>query len=84
MRYFAYGFILAALLILGMGAVGMFDPPRRETVITVKHIDRADQRDHIRIVRGPTEYVATPRCPSEDSCRVDYRDGVWYVVPTIP
>jgi hypothetical protein len=23
-------------------------------------------------------------CPTEDSCDIDYRDGYWYVTPTVP
>lgn len=25
-----------------------------------------------------------PPCPSEDSCRADYRDGAWHIIPLSP
>jgi hypothetical protein len=27
---------------------------------------------------------AQPKCPSEDSCTVDYRDGAWHITPQVP
>ena len=23
-------------------------------------------------------------CPTEDSCRIDYHDGAWYITPQVP
>lgn len=90
MRNFAIGFaVLLCAVVLGFvsgfSRAWMSDVlDNDETTVRVVHVDRADQRDHLRIVRGPIEYVASPSCPTEDSCRVDYRAGVWYVIPTIP
>jgi len=25
-----------------------------------------------------------PYCPTEDSCRIDYRHGRWFIEPTVP
>lgn len=29
-------------------------------------------------------HPSAPRCPSEDSCTADYRDGSWHIEPVIP
>jgi len=35
----------------------------------------------LHIGRTESEPVA---CPSEDSCRADYRDGAWHIIPLSP
>jgi hypothetical protein len=25
-----------------------------------------------------------PSCPTEDSCKIDYRDGQWIITPDVP
>lgn len=32
----------------------------------------------------PHDAPSLPRCPTEDSCSVDYRDGAWHITPDIP
>jgi hypothetical protein len=37
-----------------------------------------------RIAFERNEIQNAPYCPSEDSCRVDYRDGKWFIIEQTP
>lgn len=72
LEWFCFLGLVAILVLVGWG---LTDIHRRNELVTIRI--RTEETD----VQAPARVEG---CPTEDSCRIDYHDGAWYITPQVP